>query len=172
MGSGPSVMFLSGVPAVPDDIARLCMRRGCRRDRGGTVCSIAGLEDGVLVVAEVGANRRSLLRYDDLLALEGVGHGQVNTGLRYAGGGRGVRGALTGMVVASMLTNTSRTVAADSFIRITSRQAEMVLSHSRYSPDRGSEHALDDVRPLPVHNGGPGRDSGARAAPAPSTRPG
>lgn len=44
-------------------------------------------------------------------------------------------GALTGMAVASALNNASRKVAVDSFIRITSRQAEIMLSHPRYSPD-------------------------------------
>lgn len=46
---------------------------------------IAGLEDGVLVVAEVGTEGRSLFRYDDLLDLEVGGHGLVNTGRRYSG---------------------------------------------------------------------------------------
>ena len=101
----------------------------------GTVCSIAGLEDGVLVVADVGAKGRSLFPYADLLELEVGGRGMVSTGSRYSGGGFGVRGALVGMAVASALNDISEKITIDSFIRITSRHAEMVLSHARYAPE-------------------------------------
>jgi hypothetical protein len=101
----------------------------------GTACSIAGLEDGVLVVAAVDAKRRVLFPYADLLGLEVGGRGIVTTGRSYSGGGFGVRGALVGMAVASMLNTASQKSTIDSFIRITSRQAEMVLSHPRYGPE-------------------------------------
>lgn len=101
----------------------------------GTVCSIAGLEDGVLVVAEVGAKGRSLFPYADLLELEVGGRGLISTGPQYVGGGTLVMGALAGMAIASILNNASQKVTIDSFIRITSRQAEMVLSHSQYPPE-------------------------------------
>jgi hypothetical protein len=101
----------------------------------GTVCSIAGLEHGVLVAAGVSANGRALFPYADLLELEVGGRGIVTTGRIYSGGGFGVRGALTGMAMASMLNKASQKVTIDSFIRITSRQAEMLLSHPRYTPE-------------------------------------
>jgi hypothetical protein len=124
-GSDPDARLLGGftLVATSDD----CIAPG-------TVCSIAGLEDGVLVVAEVGAKRRSLFPYAELLELEVGGRGLESTGGGYSGGGLGVRGALTGMAIASMLNNASQKTTIDSFIRITSRQAEMLLSHPRYPP--------------------------------------
>jgi hypothetical protein len=70
-----------------------------------------------------------------MLHLEVGGHGLVNTGLQFSGGGRGVTGALRGVAIASVLNNATRKITNDSFIRITSRHAEMVLTHSRHPPE-------------------------------------
>jgi hypothetical protein len=106
----------------------------------GTLCSIATLADGVLVVAESGATGHTLLPYPDLLELEVGGRGLLTYGGRYIGGGRGLTGALTGMAVASMLNNATRNTAIDSFLRLTSKNTEMLLRHWQYDPEtvRGS----------------------------------
>jgi predicted RNA-binding Zn-ribbon protein involved in translation (DUF1610 family) len=101
----------------------------------GTLCSIAGLADGVLVVAEVGARGRTLLPYRELLELDVGGHGQITSGRRFAGGGVGITGALAGIAVASMLNNATRKTEVDSFIRLTSPGSEMVLRHWRCTPE-------------------------------------
>jgi len=101
----------------------------------GTVSSVTALTDGVLVVAEIGAEGRTLLPYPDLLELEADGRGLLTTGGRYIGGGRGLTGAITGMAVASMLNNATRKTQIDSYLRITTPQSQMLLRHWHYTPD-------------------------------------
>lgn len=101
----------------------------------GTLCSIAALADGALVVAEVGAEGRILLPYAELLELEVGGRGQLTHGGRFSGGGFGVRGALTGMAVASMLNNATRKTAVDCFLRLTTAETEMLMRHFSCDPE-------------------------------------
>lgn len=100
----------------------------------GTLCSVAALADGVLVLAEIGARGRTMLPYLELLELEVGGRGMITTGGRYTGGGFGITGALTGMAIASMLNNASRKTQVDSFLRLSSRHTEILLRHWRYPP--------------------------------------
>lgn len=100
----------------------------------GTLCSIAALADGVLVVAEIGARGQTLLPYRDLLELEVGGRGLVTSGGRFVGGGVGLMGAMSGMAVASMLNRASRKTSLDSFLRITSRHTEMLMGQLRFPP--------------------------------------
>jgi hypothetical protein len=99
-----------------------------------TVCSVVAVHEGVLVVAEIGANGGVVFRYEDLLGLEVGGRGIFNTGAVYAGRGHGITGAIAGMAIASMLTEASQKTVVDSFLRITSRHSEVVLSHWKYPP--------------------------------------
>jgi hypothetical protein len=101
----------------------------------GTLCSLATLADGVLVVAEIGAQGCTLLPYAELLELEVGGRGAVSYGGRIIGGGFGLTGALAGMAVASMINTATRKTVVDSFLRLTARNTEMLLRHWTYDPE-------------------------------------
>lgn len=101
----------------------------------GTLCSIAALADGALVVAEVGAEGQTLLAYSDLLDLQVGGRGLLTYGGRYSGGGFGIRGALTGMAIASMLNNATSKTTLDCFLRMTTAGTEMLMRHWTYDPE-------------------------------------
>jgi hypothetical protein len=76
-----------------------------------------------------------MLPYDELLEVQVGGRGVVTSGGGFVGGGFGVVGALRGIAVASMLNNVMSKTAIDSYIRLTSRRAEMLLSHWKYRPE-------------------------------------
>lgn len=127
------------------------------------ICSIVGLEEGILVTAEHGAAGRSMLRYDDLLGVEVGGHGSITTGRQWAGGGLGITGAVKGMALASVLNAASkRTTVVDSFLRITSRETEMFFSHPRCLPGavRNTFSAMF-VRIETARRAGPSKPSGS-----------
>jgi predicted RNA-binding Zn-ribbon protein involved in translation (DUF1610 family) len=106
----------------------------------GAVCSIAALADGALIIAEIGAQGSVLLPYDEILELEAGGRGEITTPGAYIGGGHGLRGALTGIALAKVLNDATRTTSIESFLRLTAQHSEMVFRHPRYTPQtiRGS----------------------------------
>lgn len=100
----------------------------------GSVCSIAALAEGVLVVSEIRHRGHIYLRYPELVELEAGGQGMLVFGPRFIGGGRLGVPALVGMAVARALTNATRKTALDSFLRVTATDTELLLRHWHYEP--------------------------------------
>jgi hypothetical protein len=102
----------------------------------GSLCSITALSDGVLITAEVGAKHSAQLAYQDLLELENGGRGALTSNGGFIGSGRGVTSSITGMAIASMLNNATRTTQIDSYLRITTPQTQILLRHWHYTPEQ------------------------------------
>jgi predicted RNA-binding Zn-ribbon protein involved in translation (DUF1610 family) len=100
----------------------------------GAVCSIAALADGALIVAEIGAHGSVLLPYSELLEIETGGRGIITSDSGIIGGGRGIRGALTGIALANVINQATRTTAVDSVLRLTAQRSEMLFRHHQYTP--------------------------------------
>lgn len=100
----------------------------------GTLCSIGGLADGVLIVAELGATGSLLIPYHELMQIEIGGKGTLNTGPAFIGGGSGVIGSLRGMATATMLTNLMSNTIVDSYARLTTPRTELLLAHCKHPP--------------------------------------
>ncbi len=99
-----------------------------------TLCSIAGLDDGILVIAEVGARGRVFLPYTDLLDLEVGGHGTITSHAGMIGGGSGIYGMAKGMAIAGAINTATRKTTVDSYLRVSSLNGEMLFSHWKLPP--------------------------------------
>jgi hypothetical protein len=93
--------------------------------RAGTQVSVAlGLDR--LVIAPLPMASPLVLSYDDLLAFEFLGGARTKGG-GYVGGGFGLKGAVEGMVVASILNGLTTKTKVNGFVRVSGREGEAVL---------------------------------------------
>ena len=103
----------------------------------GSVCSLVGLLEGVLVAVEIGPGPQGsaqLVRYPDMTGVE-LGGGAQRGGGGFVGGGFGLSGALEGMVVASVLNTLTSRTKVNTLLRIGSTHGEMLLHHGELAPD-------------------------------------
>jgi hypothetical protein len=92
-----------------------------------------GLGSDRLIIASVPLTEPITIKYKNLLSFEFLG-GAVTTGGGFFGGGFGVKGAVEGMVVASVLNALTTKTKVNSLVRISGRDGETVLHVANQMP--------------------------------------
>ena len=124
------------------DEVRECTILGCSDDSYTDLLGSVQFKSNGIYFAEKSESGRDLFcprlfaRYEDVVALQIGGPGRETTGGGFIGGGFGVEGAITGMLVATGLNLLTTRTRMSTVMCVQTRNGEMFLGNKSESPDQ------------------------------------
>jgi hypothetical protein len=102
-------------------------------------CKLEFRSDKVVIAALVQGGQYqpvAVAEYGDVTSLQVGGRGAITTGGGFVGGGFGLKGIVTGALLAGALNKATTRTTIDTVIHFRAREGELVLLNTQYTPER------------------------------------